>query len=466
MQQRVDIPPYARSVDDPPKCRTQLSSALQLNTGKLPVSRAEAFLHHCYRFRFRQLRQILEQVEARKYPLGLDFFAEALPLRCRESFRHAKTVPQLLTRCKRAVQERYPFPSRVRPSVTTGADVGFAQAARWPDCTRSQPRDFSCRAPPSPGASASFFPVTRSRLFPRTGPEGTMITDRDIAVLAAIQCYYVLNRPQIQRLCFTDHSSGRATRRRLQELVSAGFLNRLRLVVHHPLAGSPGPVYYPARRGLELLAEHFDDERLLTTPTQPPQPHLVFHWLAVAETHIALDAAIALQNRVELCGWVNEFDTVNAEESAPEKRFRLYSLLREAPRLVCAPDAAFLLKTDGHTKVFYLEQDRNTSGVKRVAASKCQGYAVMAECGFHRRHFQQATVPAFTVLCIAPTERRRDALKKAFADKPGAGLWRFASATDFVAERLLFEPIYHRIDGEPVPLVRPIAADQDEQTPN
>lgn len=291
-----------------------------------------------------------------------------------------------------------------------------------------------------------------------------MITDRDLAVLAAIQRYYVLNRPQIQRLCFTDHASGRATRRRLQTLVSAGFLNRLRLVVHHPLAGSPGPVYYPAQRGLELLAEHVDDERLLATSTQPPQPHQVFHWLAVSETHLALDAAIAAQERVALRGWVNEFDTVNADESAPEKRFRLYSLLRESPRLVCAPDAAFLLKTEGHAKVFYLEQDRNTSGVKRVAASKCQGYAVMAECGFHRRHFPDATVPTFAVLCIAPTDRRRDALRKAFVDKPGADLWRFASATDFVPERLLFEPIFHRVHGEPVPLVRPAQTHDELQS--
>jgi len=282
-----------------------------------------------------------------------------------------------------------------------------------------------------------------------------MITDRDLAVLTAVHRYYVLNRPQIQRLCFAGHESGRATRRRLQYLVSNGFLQRLRLVVHHPHAGSPGPVYYPAQRGLELLAEHFDDERYLLAPTRAPQAHHVFHWLAVSDTHIALDDAIARQKRVALESFINEYDVVNVEESAPEKRFRLYTLLRPAPRLVCAPDAAFALTVDRHTKVFYLEQDRNTSGVKRVAASKCQGYAVMAECGLHTRHFPQTTVATFTVLCIAPTARRRDALKKAFTDKPDSALWRFASATDCLPERLLHAPIFHRVNGDPVPLVRP-----------
>lgn len=285
-----------------------------------------------------------------------------------------------------------------------------------------------------------------------------MLTDRDLTVLIAVRRYYVLNRPQIQRLCFAGHGSGRATRRRLQYLVSSGFLNRLRLVVHHPHAGSPGPVYYPSRRGLEFLAEHLDDERYLAAPTQAPQAHHVFHWLAVSDTHIALDAAIAAQDRVRLLGWINEYDTVNVTESAPEKRFRLYTLLRESPRLVCAPDAAFLLSVDGHAKVFYLEQDRNTSGVRRVAAAKCQGYAVLADCALHRRHFPEATVPSFTVLCIAPNERRREALRKALADKPGAALWRFVSATDFTPQRLLQDSIYHRVDGEPLPMVRPDAA--------
>ena len=42
-----------------------------------------------------------------------------------------------------------------------------------------------------------------------------MITQRDIEVLLALYRYYVLNRPQIQRLCFANDTTGRVTRRRL-----------------------------------------------------------------------------------------------------------------------------------------------------------------------------------------------------------------------------------------------------------
>ncbi len=199
----------------------------------------------------------------------------------------------------------------------------------------------------------------------------------------------MLNRPQIQRVCFPEDQSGRITRRRLQTLVDEKLINRLRVLVHHPHFGSPGPVYFPSQKGCEFLAEHYEDERFLAGCTQPPQAHHVLHWLAVSETHIALDSAIARQNQVQLTAWFNEWDVVNPEESAPERRFRLYTLLRESPRLICAPDAAFMLAVGEHRKAFYLEQDRNTSGVRQVAASKTPGYAALAERQLHRRHFPE-----------------------------------------------------------------------------
>ena len=281
-----------------------------------------------------------------------------------------------------------------------------------------------------------------------------MVTERDIAIVRSVARYYVLNRGQIQRLCFPDDQSGRITRRRLQSLVSDHLLNRAPAPLFNPNGGSPWPAYYPARRGLEVLAENDGDERYLLTPTQSPQPHLLLHWLAVSETHIVFDSAIAQQSVVSLEDWINEWDVVNKDESVPEKRFRLYTLLRGSPRLVCAPDSGFLLSLANHRKAFYLEQDRNTSGVRRIAAQKIQGYAVMAQQKLHLRHFPTATVETFGVLMIAPTARRRDALRKAINDKPGASLWKFASATDLTPATFLHAPIFYPCEGEPTALVK------------
>ncbi|MBW3541537.1 MAG: replication-relaxation family protein [Planctomycetes bacterium] len=280
-----------------------------------------------------------------------------------------------------------------------------------------------------------------------------MITERDIQVLLAVVRYFVLNRAQIQRLCFPEDQNGRVTRRRIQSLIAAGMLSRQTMRFCHPGA-VPAPVYYPSRRGCEFLAAHFGDERYLLTPTQAPTPHHVWHWLAVSDTHITFDAAIAEQRDVQMAGWLNEWDIANKDESAPEKRFRLYLLLRPSPRLVCAPDAAFLLSTRGHSKVFYLEQDRNTSGTERIAASKTPGYAALGVERLHRRHFPEATADSFTVLMVTPSARRREALRTAIRGKPGADLWRFVSAEDLTPENALHAPIWHGCESPAAALVK------------
>jgi len=66
---------------------------------------------------------------------------------------------------------------------------------------------------------------------------------------------------------------------------------------------------------------------------------------------------------------------------------------------------------------------------------------------------------------IAPTARRRDALKKALRGKPGASLWRFAAASDLSTETFLHSPIFHPCEGEPAALVKPpVAAPTNEST--
>ena len=169
-----------------------------------------------------------------------------------------------------------------------------------------------------------------------------MVTDRDLQVLRALARYFVLNRQQIQQLCFGDDNDGRVTRRRLLKLVQSGMIQRQPLQMHNMDGGSPCSVYYPSRRGLEILAEEFDDKRFLLVSSQAPQPHHVRHWLAVSATHITINAAIARQTDIQLDGWINEWDTISQVTTETERRYQLLTMLQETPRLSCAPDAAFL----------------------------------------------------------------------------------------------------------------------------
>lgn len=281
-----------------------------------------------------------------------------------------------------------------------------------------------------------------------------MVTPRDIAVLIALSRYAILSRPQVQRLCFPSDDDGRVARRRLQYLVDSKLIHRQQMLYCQPSGGTPASVYFPARLGNEFLANHLDDERYLASPVIPMVPHHIPHWIALAETHIAFDTALSQQQEVAIDGWINEFDVVNKDESAPEKRYSLYTLLRDSPRLVCNPDAALLLSLAGHKKVFYIEQDRNTSGARQVADSKAKGYEAMQAMKLHRKHFPTTTVDSFTVLLVTPTPKRRDTLRDAFKDKPGASLWRFTTVEDITAENLLNAPIFYPSVGEAASLIK------------
>ena len=280
-----------------------------------------------------------------------------------------------------------------------------------------------------------------------------MLTDRDTRVVASVAHYYTLTRAQINRLHFPEDDDGRLTRRRLQVLLDAKLIHRTTMQVVNPAQGAPAPVYYPSREGCAFAAQETGDERLRSACCLTPTWQNLYHWVRVAETHILADRAVHHVGGVTIPEWYGEWSVVNAEERTPEKRYRLYTRLTE--RIVCVPDAAFLLEKGSHRKAFYLEQDRDTTkNAERVAAQKHTGYSLMVQQGGHRKHFPSANVPDFTVLAIAPTERRREALRKAFATQLGAKLWKFASLTDLRAETLLMAPVWHACDGTASSLIR------------
>ncbi len=267
--------------------------------------------------------------------------------------------------------------------------------------------------------------------------------------------YGVITRAQIQDVI--GGRNDRQMRADLMELVGDGLLARASMEVVLPRAGRPAPVYFPTSRGVEIAAEVFEDARLLGTSTQRPNSAHLFHFIQVTEFRIRFDRAIAGQSAVSLGGSLAEWDIAQGQENhsrEPHKQYRLFTLLSEKPRLVCAPDAAFLLVVQGFQKIYYVEIDRGTSGLRQIAASKTPGYAELAKRKWHRRHFE-TNVETFGVLHVCPSASRRDLLRAEMKTKDGAALHRFVSWTDCDPARLLHDPIFWTCgEKEPQPLVK------------
>lgn len=234
------------------------------------------------------------------------------------------------------------------------------------------------------------------------------LSPRKLSIIKAVCDYHTLDRSQIQRV--VGIGNDRVTRDLLQQLVQMGMINKTRMQAIHPGTGSSAPVYFPTRKGAELVAAVFEDERYLHVCVRTPDWMHLLHWIGVAEFHIRLDQSIAARGNVACLGWYGEWDEVNPLATAPQERFRIFTLITEKPRLVCAPDAAFVLQVDGvHSKLFFLELDRGTSSLQQIVRSKFPGFAALAERRLHRRLFE-TTAEQFTVLHICPGPARRDHL--------------------------------------------------------
>lgn len=280
-----------------------------------------------------------------------------------------------------------------------------------------------------------------------------MLQLRDIEIIASVARYYTLTRAQINRLHFPTDYDGRITRKRVRIIHDEGLINRTNMQVVNPSMGAPAYVYYPSAKGCAFLAQEMKDEQYKSVNTLTPSWMYLYHWVEIAQTHILLDQSVGLLTDVKVDDWISEWSVANPEEKEPEKRFTLFTRLGQ--KLVCAPDAAFLLAKDGFRKAYYVEQDRDTTkNADRVAAQKCHGYAGLFEKRMHAvRHFPTVNVEKFTVLFLAPTSNRRDSLRLAFSTKPAPWLYRFASLADVTADSFLTAPIWYPCIGDPGPLV-------------
>jgi len=274
------------------------------------------------------------------------------------------------------------------------------------------------------------------------------ITPFDVVLLLALARFYVLTREQLQRVCFPDHTGGRSTRKRLSKLQQGAFVEKHRIPVLLPGFSGAAPVYYLTRSGAELLAAYHDEPSYVSLNTRCPRGDHLNHWIAVNETRIVIEGAIARQTEVTLDRWINEWEVVDKECAEP-KQFTLHTQFSADPPLSCSPDAGFLLNfRTQHRKVFYVERDLGTSSPRQIAQRKTSGYAALAENHGYRRHFPEATIETFAVLFITTTHYRCLEATKCLASRPRPDLWLCCDGHDLTHESFLHGSIWWNTQGE------------------
>lgn len=222
------------------------------------------------------------------------------------------------------------------------------------------------------------------------------LSDRDRTIVGSVAAHRFLTTQQVERMHFADHTSAlagaRAARRVLRRLADLGVLSHLERRVGGIRAGSAGYVWTlgPIGRRLHTARGSGRFRRY------EPSLRLLAHYLAIADTHLALIGA-ARTGTFELLSVRLEPDS-----------WRRFSGLAGDSRLL-RPDLAAITSTGEYEDHWFLEVDLGTEHPPTVV-DKCRLYLDYATTGTE----QQALGVYPRVVWIVEDDTRAHALHSAF----------------------------------------------------
>lgn len=190
--------------------------------------------------------------------------------------------------------------------------------------------------------------------------EPIRLTGRDVDILRAVGEYRILTTGQICKLFFR---SIHKARKRLFKLWQHHLIDRRFAAVRFG-EGSSNTLYVLSRQGARMLAMQPRLSQSVSTPAPPERngsPLFLDHTLARNDLRIVLTLGCRREAEVELISWEqNKSIKENVTLITGEQ-------YRQVVRVPLFPDATFVIRHHDRSKKFYLEIDRGTTSLKRLA---------------------------------------------------------------------------------------------------
>jgi hypothetical protein len=321
---------------------------------------------------------------------------------------------------KRSQQQHQQHHQRLLPAPT-------AISAPKPD-TESPPESLAspAAAPSSRPSAQSRKPLTRYR---RKAEVPFLLTERDLAVLQAVDRCRYLRTGQIHRLVFPDCRSNQSARRRLKYLYHNGYLGRVTPFLQAG-QGSAEMAYFLDRTGADCLREAGLPVRSPPTRDRSARNGVrrayPAHTLDIAEFRVQLECALRDHPILELHRFVADFElTEPTRDAIGNRRYRLHAevchpVSKQSYQVY--PDALLILRGRGDYRAFqrlvFLEIDRGTAPL-HVIREKVIGYNLYRQHGIHRKF---GRFDRFRVLLQTSSPKRAGNIRSALTDQDGADL--------------------------------------------
>jgi len=243
-------------------------------------------------------------------------------------------------------------------------------------------------------------------------------------------------REQIQRLYFRrdgNLASAQAACRRLQLLTERGYLARVRL----PVAQGSGPyVYRPSKaRPATMDGEEGLSALRSSRGRRVESAAGLYHGLQVVDFYVALHEGLeSVGGRI--LTWLGEGEA-------------RYSLTSQGKRILLSPDAYCLWCFGSDEGAFFLEWDRGTESITRLAQKLQQYEAYYRLQAYHDHVGEMGLKPR--ILIVVPDARRQQKLTHWLASRLGKSGFS-ALPTILVSNRdkviaYVMGPIWHTPDS-------------------
>ena len=275
-----------------------------------------------------------------------------------------------------------------------------------------------------------------------------MLTDRDVAILEALNNYRYMRTGQIHRLLFSGNSSMQSARRRLKYLYHHKFVGR---VVPYVQIGSgmPETAYFLDRAGVDYL-KGLDRPVKLWRKASKVKHQFLQHAIDLSEFRLSLETALTGHQHLSLDTFIADFEVKS--ETKGRELYKLYSeLIHSSNRqsYVIYPDALVILKWEddnsSEKSLYFVEIDRGTEGLERIR-EKVIGYSLYANQGIYKKYGNFSSKNPFRVLFQTNSEKRVKNIRAALVDQENSSLVWVTDNSKVNPDSLLYNPIW--IDSE------------------
>lgn len=282
------------------------------------------------------------------------------------------------------------------------------------------------------------------------------LTERDIAILKAVNRCRYLRTGQIKRLVFPENRSIQSTRRRLKYLYHSGYLGRVMPFVQIG-SGGEETAYFLDQPGQELLHD-LGESVLSYQKSGQVRRTFLHHALDLSEFRVCLELALGTQDRVELHRFTADFELkTHMDRTAGKHRYKLYQEITHPTTrrsYVVYPDALIILKGVGKYErfgvLYFLEIDRATESLG-VIRDKFRGYLLYLRHGMFKKYGE---FTSFKVLLQTTSQKRIDNIAADLHEYPNSDMVLLAHHEHVNEDSVLFDAIWRKTSGEMTALLR------------